>query len=226
MNLEENVLVYADGSSSGNPGPGGWGAVILHGNEVIELGGGEKHTTNNRMELTAAIEALSLISKKISPSRVSVTLRTDSQYVINGITKWIFSWKRNGWKTAIKEDVTNRDLWEALEGVTSPHMVTWEYVKGHAGIPGNERADEIATGYSLVAPPPLYSGPYEEYGRDLLKLTPAPQKTIYLSLVNGVIQQHATWKECEARVKGIKGAKYKKVPAEDISVTLKSWGLS
>ncbi len=134
------VVIYTDGGCSGNPGPGGWGAVLIYGEHRKELSGGETETTNNRMELTAAIEALNALKR---PQRVE--LHTDSQYVRQGITEWIDGWKRNGWRTAQKKPVKNADLWQALDLARERHDVTWKWVKGHAGDEGNERADELAT---------------------------------------------------------------------------------
>jgi len=134
-----NVIIYTDGACSGNPGPGGWGAILKFGSEEKELSGGEHETTNNRMEMMAAIEALRALKK---PCRV--TLVTDSNYLKDGITTWIHNWKKNGWRTAAKKPVKNADLWEALEKATEKHDVVWEWVKGHAGHPENERADALA----------------------------------------------------------------------------------
>jgi ribonuclease HI len=138
--LESNlVVIYADGACKGNPGPGGWGAWLRSGDHERELWGGEKLTTNNRMELTAVIEALSALKK---PSHVRLV--TDSQYVRQGITTWIHGWKKRGWKTADNKPVKNIDLWQKLEAAATQHQMTWEWVKGHAGDPGNERADALA----------------------------------------------------------------------------------
>lgn len=160
------ITIYTDGSSRGNPGPGGWAAIILTDTEVVELGGNEKVTTNNRMELTGTIEGLRHVNSSsfINQSETvlerrtnneeritSIELCTDSEYVKKGMTEWIRGWIAKGWKTSTKKDVLNRDLWELLlhedtrlkqSGIT----LTWKYVRGHAGIPGNERADTIATG--------------------------------------------------------------------------------
>lgn len=133
------VEIFTDGACSGNPGPGGWGAILRWGDQVKELSGGEKVTTNNRMELMAAISALEALRR---PSQVD--LHTDSQYVKNGILTWIHGWKRNGWKTADRKPVKNADLWERLDDLRDLHEVTWHWVKGHAGHPENERADELA----------------------------------------------------------------------------------
>lgn len=135
----KKVIVYTDGACSGNPGPGGWGAWLVSGEHRKELTGGMAETTNNQMELTAAIEGLK--SLKVP---CHVTLYTDSVYVKDGITKWIHNWKKNGWRTANRKPVKNTELWQALELAVDRHDVTWKWVKGHAGDPGNEKADELA----------------------------------------------------------------------------------
>ena len=139
-----DLFAYTDGACSGNPGPGGWGALLQakEGDRVLrerELSGGEKLTTNNKMELMAAIAALEALER---PSTITVV--TDSTYVKNGVTGWIFGWKKNGWKTASRKPVKNAELWQRLDAVAARHEVTWEWVKGHAGHPENERADELA----------------------------------------------------------------------------------
>jgi ribonuclease HI len=134
------ITIHTDGACSGNPGPGGWGAILEWNGHRKELKGGEPDTTNNRMEMLAAIRALEAIRK----SDRSVILITDSVYLRDGITKWIHGWKRRGWKTADKKPVKNVDLWQALETLTAQHTIEWRWVKGHAGDPGNERADELA----------------------------------------------------------------------------------
>lgn len=133
------VVIHTDGACKGNPGPGGWGAMLEYGGHKKELYGGEEETTNNRMELTAAIKALQALKR---PS--TVELYTDSNYVKDGITKWIHDWKKRNWKTAAKKPVKNADLWQELEAALEFHHVTWHWVKGHDGHPGNERADELA----------------------------------------------------------------------------------
>jgi ribonuclease HI len=133
------VVIYTDGACSGNPGMGGWGAILSFAGKEKELKGGELHTTNNRMELMAAISALEALTKPCE-----VDLHTDSQYVRNGISSWIHGWKKNGWKTADKKPVKNVDLWQRLEAALKQHEVRWHWVKGHAGHPMNERADQLA----------------------------------------------------------------------------------
>lgn len=139
-----DIVVYTDGACSGNPGPGGWGVLLqaVSGSDIVkerELKGGEPATTNNRMELLAAISALEVLDR---PSTVRVV--TDSAYVKNGVTTWIHGWKRNGWKTSAKKDVKNVELWQRLDTAQSRHTVAWEWIKGHAGHPENERADALA----------------------------------------------------------------------------------
>ncbi|MCI5047080.1 MAG: ribonuclease HI [Aquisalinus sp.] len=134
-----DIHIYTDGACSGNPGPGGWGVLIQRENEEEELYGGEIETTNNRMEMMAAIKALEHI-----PAGESVTLHTDSTYVMKGITEWIKGWKAKGWKNSQKKPVKNKDLWLALDELVSTRQVTWQWVKGHAGNEGNERADALA----------------------------------------------------------------------------------
>lgn len=133
------VKIYTDGACKGNPGPGGWGAVLIYGEHEKELFGGEQNTTNNRMELLAAIEALDKLK-----TSCEVILTTDSQYVRKGITEWIGNWKRNGWKTAAKKPVKNADLWQQLDAQSERHNIQWRWVKGHSGHPLNERADQLA----------------------------------------------------------------------------------
>ncbi len=137
--MPERVEIWTDGACSGNPGPGGWGALLKSGSHEKELYGGARDTTNNRMEMMAAIEALNALKY---PSKVR--LHTDSTYLKDGLTKWIHGWKRNGWKTAAKKPVKNKDLWQALDEACARHDIEWIWVKGHAGDPGNERADELA----------------------------------------------------------------------------------
>ena len=236
---KETIVAYTDGSSLGNPGPGGWGAVVFFGStHVRELGARSEETTNNKMELTAAIEALRAIKDEVG----DVEVHTDSQYVKNGITGWVFGWKNRGWVTTSKEPVANKELWERLVDVETKRKkfgsVTWHYVAGHVGHPGNERADTIATSFAKNEPPELFDGSASKYTIDMtITFDPKQQadrsakkkhaKTkafSYLSLVDGKAMRHATWGECEARVKG-KSAKYKKsISADDEQNILKEWG--
>ena len=139
MSLVDHVIIHTDGACKGNPGPGGWGAILQSGGKTKEMHGGEPMTTNNRMELTAVIRALEALKR---PTAVQV--HTDSQYVQKGISTWIHGWKRNGWKTSDKKPVKNADLWQTLDALAQGHDIRWVWVKGHAGNPGNERADRLA----------------------------------------------------------------------------------
>lgn len=245
--IPHSILIFTDGSSRGNPGPGGFGAIIIAEDVVTEIGGREEHTTNNRMELRAAISALSFLeSYQLSVKSYQLVVYTDSSYLINGITKWIFSWQKNNWKTTLKKDVENRDLWEQLVYSTIYRTIEWKYVGGHVGVAGNVRCDEIATAFadlskdSKQAMPKLYQGSLENYPiRNILDIkhnaeavkekskNRAHQKAkaySYISMIGGVIQTHKTWAECETRVKG-KKAKYKKVlSASEEQALMKEWG--
>ncbi|MDQ2933322.1 MAG: ribonuclease HI [bacterium] len=217
-----SISIFTDGSSRGNPGPGGYGAVVVTSTNVTELGGAQKDTTNNKMELKGVIEGL----KKIGNTKESIKIYTDSSYVINGITKWIQGWKRNGWITKAKDDVANKDLWIQLDQVVSGKNVSWEYVGGHIGIAGNERCDVIATSFADGEPISLYDGPLSQYSiSNILDVSHSPVKAelkkkksktppgkahSYVSSLGGKIEIHHTWAECEKRVKGTKGARFKK----------------
>lgn len=213
---------------------------------VVELGGGEKHTTNNRMELMAAIASLSFVREL--GDAYAVDMRADSSYVINGITKWVAGWERNGWMNSKKEEVLNRDLWEELARAVadvqmSGSKISWRYTPGHSGIPGNERADVIATEYADGKSPKLFNGARAAYDVDLENLevdvkSPKQKKSpeekarqkmkaySYLSLVGGKLMKHATWAECEKRVKGVPGVKFKKaVSADDERAIARAWGV-
>src|SRR5688572_3912038 len=232
------IIVFTDGAAKGNPGPGGWGAIVVTpAGRVRELGGGSGHNTNNRMELTGPIESLSHLRQ--SPGRVA--LYTDSTYVIRGIREWIPNWRRRGWRTMEGKDVLNRELWERLWDLVQSHQgsVEWHYVRGHVGIPGNERVDEIANAYALQDDPGLFEGPLSDYPVrvfDIPEDTSLPTSSSgvgknakpysYLSVVDGVAQRHATWAECEQRVKGRSGARFKKAmsAADEVGI-LKSWGV-
>jgi ribonuclease HI len=151
--MSDIVSIYTDGACKGNPGPGGWGALLVAGGRERELSGGEPHTTNNRMELLAVIRALEALTR-----RCEIDLYTDSQYVKNGIETWIHGWKRNGWKTADRKPVKNEDLWRELDTLAKQHAIRWHWVRGHNDHPGNERADALANrGVDAIrsaAPPP------------------------------------------------------------------------
>ena len=228
-------VAYTDGGCIGNPGPGGWGVHVEYPDgRVVELGGAEQQTTNNRMELRAAIEAARAIS-----AWPSATIVVDSQYVLRGITSWVAGWKRKGWKTTTGEPVLNQDLWEELDAVATDRL-RWEWAKGHSGVPGNERCDEIASWFAgsvrhldsrhrtlRTRRPGLSSSSLPASKR--VAPTPVSGKpgTSYVSLVDGIPARHATWGECESRVRGVKAARFKKVrsPAEADEV-LAGWGVT
>lgn len=239
----DTILIFTDGSSRGNPGPGGWGAIVAYDGKTRELGGGAKMTTNNRMEISAAIEALKFLAKYDAGDDEPIVVHTDSSYLVQGITKWVRGWARNDWMTATKEPVSNRDLWEQLVAATEKleesHEIVWELVKGHVGVPGNERCDEIATAFADQEEIDLYDGARDAYDVDLSVVASKVKKEVslekkarskakaysYLSLVNGKIVAHKTWAECEARVKGVSGAKFKKsVSAADEKRIMSEWG--
>ena len=241
--MKDTIFIYCDGACSGNPGPGGWAAVIIYPeNHVRELGGGERPTTNNRMEMLGAIAALTFVADRPEP----VKLYTDSALLINGITKWIRGWKRNGWQTAAGKPVVNRDLWERLELLTQARKrrLAWGHVKGHAGHEINERCDVIAVAYSKGTRVALYDGPAIGCGYSLLEPLaehlhqPKPKSAsgskprsksktggYYLSYVNGSVHRDAAWPQCQARVIGVSGAKFKKVSSpEEEQDALALWG--
>jgi ribonuclease HI len=241
MMSELQTIVYTDGASKGNPGPGGWGAIVVTPDgQVTELGGGVPMTTNNKMELTGAIQAFACLQNTAGP----VAVYTDSTYVIQGIREWVHNWKRRGWKTATGTEVMNRELWEQLSALTTARdarTISWHYVRGHVGTPGNERVDEIADSFALRTPAVLYEGPLSAYPIAILDLpddtsVPARSKRpsggshakapaySYLSVVDGKPMRHATWAECEQRVKGRSGARFKKATsAAEQDAILRGW---
>lgn len=219
----EKIIIFTDGASKGNPGPGGWGALVANDEKVRELGGREEKTTNNRMELRATLEALAHAATLPS---APLELHTDSSYVINGATKWTKGWVARGWLTAQKEKVMNRDLWEALLDAIEkcPGGIEWKYVGGHVGIAGNERVDKIASDFAEGKRVELYDGPRARYGIDIENTAHDEAKHkeksasrsrsklaaySYVSLVDGAVRVHKTWAECLARVQG-KKARFKK----------------
>lgn len=209
----------------------------LANGDVVELGGGEEKTTNNRMELQAALEALHFLDTQV---RVPIVLYTDSKYLINGITQWIEDWKRRGWLTAGKKPVLNQDLWSSLDQARRGLSIQWTYVPGHAGIPGNERADAIAVSFSKDRPIDLYAGPHAD-APVIVTIPTDAQRTAasggskkrkgkpigYLSLVGGELMRHDTWSECQRRVEGVFRARYRKFfDAHEAQEIARSWGVS
>lgn len=232
--IQNQITIFTDGSSRGNPGPGGWGALVVLQNEnadlnkVWELGGHAEYTTNNRMELTAVLEACVFIESRTLEGNIEI--RSDSAYVLNGITAWVFGWEKNGWKTKTGEEVLNRDLWEALlhaqYRLKTKNTLTWKKVAGHAGVMGNERVDVIATEYADGARPLLFTGGLVQYEKLLGHSVFAVHKELaskksstssskkayaYVSCVDTEVHVDTTWALCEKRVKGKKGARFKKV---------------
>lgn len=239
MNFD-SLIIFTDGACTGNPGPGGWAAILVSPKgQIRELGGKASETTNNRMELMGAIKALAALK---TPSTDQIILYTDSTYVIRGITQWIWGWRSRGWKNAEGKDISNRDLWEDLSAQVQrlkPSKIEWKYVRGHTGVPGNERCDEIAVGFANGKWVDLYEGPLLHYGiaihdlpedQNLPEMRSSEKKAppySYLSLHGGVVMRHETWADCERRVKGQSQAKFKKAKSEqDEREILRSWGLN
>jgi len=241
---QQAIVVFTDGAAKGNPGPGGWGVIIATPDgHVTELGGRSPITTNNKMELTGAIAALEQLHDVPGPTDVY----TDSTYVIQGITQWIFGWRRKGWRTAEGNEVLNREYWERLSALVADRrsgQIRWHYVRGHVGIPGNERVDEIADTLARGGEVMLYDGPLVGYGHAIFDVpddTTVPARSnrsggsapkgrsaahSYLSVVDGQAMRHATWAECERRVKGRSGARFKKAAsaADEVEI-LRGWGV-
>jgi ribonuclease HI len=246
------IVAYTDGACSGNPGPGGWAAVIVNDGEREEISGGAPATTNNRMELTAVIEALRRV-----PAGAPVTVVTDSQYVLKGMTSWVAGWRKRGWRTATGGPVLNQDLWEALAALVGSR-VTWEWVRGHSGHRENERVDELARAQAQVGVAAARRGGsasrVSPAGRDngspgpdaapravggraqrgvagaarangAAKASPSGWPT-YLSLVDGRLLRHRDWPSCERRVHGQSGARFKKCrSADEERATVAGWKL-
>lgn len=240
--MKQSVVLFTDGACKGNPGPGGWGCIaLLPDGQVSESGGRENGTTNNRMEMTAIIKGFEHCHN--SGVKSSVMVLTDSSYVIQGMSSWIFGWIRKGWKTSAGKDVLNQDLWKELHRLSSGLKVSYHHVKGHAGIPGNERADLIASDFAEYGRfDELYQGPVSEYPVDLYQLSPdqmlsASESTkkskgaskagghYYISVVDGQLKRHQTWPDCQQATSGRSGARFKKVKNEqEEQSVLKSWG--
>ncbi len=215
-------VAYTDGSCLGNPGPGGWGIRLLYTNGTVEeFGAAVRHTTNNQMELQAAIAALEHLGHQ-----PNLTVYTDSRYVIDGLTKWLPNWRRRGWTTATGTSVKNRDLWQQLAKLATS-KVNWQHVRGHSGNPNNERVDDIARAFASGEVPELFAGrigdpadpvqegkgPQAVYARRVIPRPPSStfSKPRYVSIIRGHVAVDDDWASCEARVRGVSGAKYKKV---------------
>lgn len=236
--MKDKILLFTDGASKGNPGCGGWGAVIVKPDgQVREIGASNAAATNNQMELTAVIEAL----RATLDTKGGLVVATDSSYVVQGIQKWIIRWKANNWRTVSGQAVSNQALWQELDSLVERRKnlgsVEWMHVYGHVGIPGNEKADRIADAFAKQGQPSLFNGSLEDYDIDPYELNVTAQnlekkkrskKTAfsYLSLVNGAFRRHKTWKECEDCVKGRPGAKFKKALSEQEELAImKQWGV-
>lgn len=225
---EKEIIIFTDGGAIGNPGPGGFGAIVFDksSGKVTEIGGSEKNTTNNRMEMKAVIEALKVASDGF------ITVYSDSKYTITGITQWIFGWQQNNWLTKNKTPVLNKDLWQELSSLVSDKEIEWKHVEGHVGIPGNERADTIANSFARGNLTNLFSGSIKDYKIDLnnfqkleaaAKANKGKKAYSYISMVDGKIERHKTWAECEARVKGKKARFKKTFSKEEEERLIESW---
>jgi len=219
--MKQIITIFTDGASKGNPGRGGYGAVLSDGQTVTELGGHSHRTTNNEMELKAVVEAL----KVANHANTQVEIYTDSKYVVEGSKGWVFGWLKNGWKTKANSDVLNKELWQNLVPLLQKHDIVWHKVPGHVGIAGNERADTIASTFAEKGTCDLYTGPLQKYSIDIANTTYDQSKATarsdarkrsaqkaysYVSLIDGLVQTHQTWSECEQRVKGKSGTRFKK----------------
>ena len=234
--MKDKILIFTDGAAKGNPGRGGFGVVISHDGKVLEKGGFKEHTTNNEMELKAVVEAL----KEVVGKKVPVEIYTDSKYVVEGAKGWVFGWAKNGWITSTKTDVLNKELWQELLPLLGKVEIIWHKVPGHVGIIGNERADVIASTFADKGTFELYTGPLTDYGLNIHDTSYDEAKAqersdarkhqtlkaySYVSAVGGVVQTHKTWAECEARVKGKKGTRFKKsLDAENEKEIMREFG--
>ena len=232
------IVIFCDGASKGNPGNGGYGVVMVVNDIVQEFGGAERNVTNNQMELMAGISALKNLPKNLNQN---IEIWSDSSYVINGITKWVYGWSKNGWQTKTGSDVLNKGLWQELFKLSenvSGH-ISWHNLSGHSGIAGNERADEIASLLAMGTDPELKSLPLSKYGIDILNFSVNEEKLAdkkegrarssakaysYLSMVDGNIEIHKTWDECKNRVNGQSKALYRKaVSASEEKQIAEEW---
>lgn len=212
-------VAYADGSCLGNPGPGGWGIRLIYPNGYVEeFGAAETQTTNNRMELQAAIAVLEHLG-----DWPNLTVYTDSRYVLDGLTKWLPGWQRRGWITSTGTPVKNRVLWQKLDKLAHP-QINWRHVRGHTGNPDNERVDDIARAFASGRDPKLYNGriggaadpvretvPNPTRAQPFRRQSPSSSKPQYVSIIRGAVAIDDDWPSCEARVRGVSGARYKKV---------------
>lgn len=244
-NRIQSVIAFTDGSCSGNPGQGGWGSVLCLNDKdsktahIIELGGyGGEQTTNNEMEIVAVLEVFSYLEKtsKDAPTSMRLVIATDSTYVLKGVSQWMTRWEVNGWKTKSGDEVANLSLWKKLLSFKKRWSRNFEIKKvdAHSGHPANERADQIAVDFSKKRRVDLFSGSLEKSPFQINDFSlqrsnsnqRVPFKPIYLSLVHGELQEHRSWPECQNRVQGVSGAKFKKVKTkQEKDSVLKSWGI-
>ncbi len=239
IDFKDKIAIHTDGACSGNPGPGGWGTIIAFPEGTVqELGDSSYPTTNNKMELEAVISGLYFVRDRGE----HILVFTDSTYVIRGITQWIWGWMKRGWLNSQNEPVANTEQWKELHRIVQDRgakNISWHYVRGHQGTPGNERCDEIAVAFSKNQRIDLYTGTLLQYDHNpydvpddtsLPEMKPQQAKTAaysYLSVVNGKPMRHTNWPDCERRVKGVSGAKFKKTTsAENEEEILMSWGYS
>lgn len=227
--MKNDLIIYTDGASRGNPGPGGWAAVILVSGMAMEVAGNEKRATNNQMELAGVLHVLSdeaaLAHPPAQAGKANIIVHSDSAYVVNGLNSWVWGWEKKGWITMQKKPVENKEMWVKLLALLKKYgdRLTITKVSGHAGELYNERCDELAVAAALGKKPKLFKGSLKEYevflkeiGTTTKKATPKKKKNdapaySYVSLVGGKVHSDKTWAACEKRVKGKKGAKYKKV---------------
>lgn len=231
--------MYTDGSSLGNPGPGGYGCVIVFQseNKVIEFGGYDPKTTNNKMELTAILTTLQYLKKNNVSSDTEIVIHTDSSYAINGITKWMFGWQKNNWITSTKTPVLNSEIWKQLVSLKSHFKnISFVHVRGHAGVWGNERCDTIATSFAMHKKQDLFHGELAAYDQRILTptISTTPSKNTvkkktsekayaYVAQVNGTVQIFKDWESCKAAVHG-KSSRYKKVFSQkEQDALIRSW---
>lgn len=236
--MDEKIIIYTDGASRGNPGPGGYSAVIIFPNgKVFELGGREKNTTNNKMELRAILEALRFVELK-NKEKFPIELFSDSAYAVNGLNGWIYAWEKNDWKTKEGNHVLNKEIWQELFGLNF-RLKNFSGLKvfkvgGHSGVLLNERADKLASSFADGENTMLFLGNRNQYEKILSNMkviiksknkTKSKEKAFsYISLTDGVLKTHPDWESCEREVKGKSGAKYKKVfSKEEEREVIKEW---
>jgi ribonuclease HI len=229
----QQTIIFCDGASKGNPGVGGWGAVVSYNGLVFELGGRKEYTTNNIMELTSAYSSILFVKQKKEWCTSLLSIFTDSKYLVNGATLWIYSWQKNGWKTKDGRDVLNKDLWQKILDASKDLEISWKYVPGHSGILLNERVDEIASLFAEGQSPKLFSGTLNDYpfSKELKKILNGQvlhdntAKPYYLSFVDGKFTRHENWDDCKKTIHGQSGARYKKVKnIQEEELLKKQWG--